>query len=471
MDVTAFTFVLVPLCLLWALRPERLLQMMILAQVFEAAAALIVGSLGVQPGLLPALTFMGFVLLQFLLGARYPGDRQAWRVVRPFVFVAGWALATSWLMPRLFEGQTYVWPQKEIPPFVIEPLHPTTSNINQDIYLALNCALIVLGACFFTRSRLRLLSFLRTYLLSGLVVAAIAVWQFASKLAGVPFPATLFYSNPGLAILTTQSFGAVPRINATFSEPAALAGYMAAIVCASGWIMLQGHRDTLVRLAFFAGLGTMALSTSTTGFVTLAIVAVGLPVVALLKGDMRLMGRVLRVGIPVVVLLGLAFFAGDTLVPRFDSSISEVLGATLDKQHSSSYNDRTDTDLDSLTAAVQTYGLGTGWGSNRSSSLIPGILANIGVPGLLGLLWFGAGIVRVVRRARRASASAEQMIVMDGCCGALFAFILTALISGPTINSVTFYFLLSLLIGCAVRVNLNATPARLRAASVVAVPA
>ncbi|WP_428374974.1 hypothetical protein [Lichenicoccus sp.] len=471
MGVTAFTFLLVPLCLLWAMRPDRLLKLMIIAQVFEAAAALTIGTLGVQPGLLPALTFMGFVLMQLLLGARFPGDRQTWRLVRPFVCVAVWALATSYLMPRLFEGQAYVWPQKEIPPFVTEPLRPTSSNINQDIYLALDCGLVVLGACFFTKSRLRLLPFLRIYFLSGLVVAAIAVWQFASKVAGVPYPNDLFYSNPGWAILTTQSFGSVPRINATFSEPAALAGYMASIVCASGWVMLQGHRDTLVRLAFIAGLGTIALSTSTTGFATLAIIAVGVPIYALLSGSARMVAMVLKVGVPVFVLLGLAFFAGDTLVPRFNSSVSQVVNASLDKQHSTSYNDRTDTDADSLTAAVETYGLGTGWGSNRSSSLVPGILASIGIPGLLGLLWFGAGVTRAVRRARRCSASSEQMIVLDGCCGGLFAFILTALISGPTISSVTFYFLLSLLIGCAVRTELDARPVLPDAVRRVAVPA
>nr|WP_321983145.1 hypothetical protein [uncultured Lichenicoccus sp.] len=444
--------------------------MMILAQVFEAAAALIIGNLGVQPGLLPAMTFMGFVLLQLLLGAQYPGARESWRLVRPLVAVTAWALVTSYVMPRLFEGQAYVWPQKELPPFVIEPLQPTSSNINQDVYLFLDCALVVLGSCFFTRSRLPLLPFLRTYFISGLVVAFIAVWQFASKIAGVPYPTSLFYSNPGWAILTGQSIGFVPRINATFSEPAALAGYMASIVCASGWVMLQGHRDLLVRLAFIAGLGTMALSTSTTGFATLAVVAVGVPIYAVLSGSARRVAMVLKVGVPVVLVLGLAFFAGETLVPRFDSNVDLVVSATMDKQQSTSYNDRTNADVDSLAAAIQTFGLGTGWGSNRSSSLLPGILASVGVPGLLGLIWFGAGITRVVRRVR-SSASPEQSMVIDGCCGGVFAFVLAALISGPTISSVTFYFLLSLLIGCAVRAELDSRQFAARASHRVEVPA
>ena len=455
MGVTAFTFILLPLCAIWALRPDRLLKLMLLAQVFEAAAALTIGSLGVQPGLIPGLAFLVFVMLQFLLGARYPGDQAAFRLMRPFLLVTIWAVVTSYVMPRLFHGQVYVWPQKEIPPFVIAPLEPSSSNINQDVYLVIDSLIAILGACFLTRSGLSLLPFLRTYLVSGYLAAGVAAWQFASRIAGIPFPSDLFYSNPGWAILTGQRIGALPRINGSFSEPAALASYMASIVCASGWIMLQGHRDPWARWAFVAALGTMMLSTSTTGFAVLAVVALGVPLYAVLSGSARILAMVLKVGIPVLALLGLAFFAGDTLVPHFDSSVQEVLNATLSKQQSSSYNDRTSADADSLQAMVQTYALGAGWGSNRSSSLIPGLLASVGVPGFLGLIWFGGSVTRHVRIARRRAPSRDMLIVIDGCCGALAGFILATAISGPTISSVTFYFLLALLVASVVRVGLD----------------
>ena len=455
MGLTEFSFIELPLCLLWALQPERLLKLMVLAQVFEAAAALTVGSFGVQPGLVAAMIFVLFVLLQLLLGARYPGDVAAWRLVRPFVLVTVWALASSYVMPRLFHGQVYVWPQKEIPPYVIAPLEPSSSNINQDVYLAISCLLVVLVSAFLTRTRSPLLPFLRTFLWSGILVAVVSVWQFANKIAHVPYPSDLFYSNPGWALNTGQQFGALPRINGPFSEPAALASYAASIVCASGWLMLQGHRDQLARWAFVAALGTMFISTSTTGFAALAVVAVGIPVYALLTGSSRIVAMVLKVGVPIVVLLGLAFFAGDTLVPRFDSSVETVIASTLDKQNSSSYDERTSGDADSLQATIQTYGLGTGWGSNRSSSLLPGLLSTIGLPGVLGLLWFGVSLARRVRRARRSAASVEKLMVIDGCCGGIFGFLLCTLISGPTISSVTFYFLVALLVASVVRVELE----------------
>jgi hypothetical protein len=47
-------------------------------------------------------------------------------------------------------------------------------------------------------------------------------------------------------------------------------------------------------------------------------------------------------------------------------------------------------------------------------------------------------------------------MVIDGCCGALVGYILSALISAPTISSATFYLLLALLIGCVARVQIDA---------------
>ncbi len=87
---------------------------------------------------------------------------------------------------------------------------------------------------FLTKSKISLKSLMHAYFLSGFAAAAVAVWQLGSRVAGFPYPESLFYSNAGWAILTEQQIGAVPRINGTFSEPAALGGYMAAAVCSTG---------------------------------------------------------------------------------------------------------------------------------------------------------------------------------------------------------------------------------------------
>ena len=462
MGLTAFSFVLLPLCVVWAMSPGRLLKVMIVASVFEAAAVFTFGSFGVQPGLVPALAFIAYMLLQLLLGASFSGIPAVWALTRPFVVMTAWAVFASVVMPRAFEGQVFVWPQRATLPYVIVPLEPSPTAINQSIYLVLNCLFVVLSATYLSRKHLSLGSFIRVYLLSGFVVAAVSAWQFISRFTGIPYPEDLFYSNPGWAILTEQTIGGMPRINGPFSEPSSLGGYMASIVCAAGWMLLQGRRDRMLPWLLAAGLLTIALSTSTTGFAVLAVVSVLVPLVALLRGSTRLLAQIMKIAMPVALCGTILFSTASLLLPSFEKTVSDVIDGTLNKKQSASYEDRTGTDLDSITAMVDTYGLGVGWGSNRSSSLLPGLLAQVGLPGVICLAWFGLGLTRQVAAAHRSGCTAEQSLVLDGCCGGLVGFLLGALISAPTINSITFFFLLALLIACSTRVQQDAQAVRHR---------
>ncbi len=459
MGVTLFSLILLPLCAVWCLKPMRLLQLLFIVAIFEAAAAVTVGSLGVQPGLVPALAFVLYVLLQMILGAAYPGRHAAWRIVSPLVLVGVWALASSFLMPRLFEGQVYVWPQKSLPPFVLTLLEPTSSNLNQDFYLALNLVVLVVTAFFLTKSDVRLRPLLDAYLISVGLAAFVGVWQFASKMAHVPYPDALFYSNPGWAILTGQTMGAIPRINGSFAEPSSFGSYMAASACCTGWLTIQGHRDRILRVIFVVSVGGVLLSTSTTGIVSLGLAGVLVIGMAILGGSTRIMGAILKYGIPLVVLGAFVGFVATVLAPSILTSLGDIFNATANKGNSSSYNDRTSTDIDSINAALGTYGLGVGWGSDRSSSLIPGLLAGVGFPGMAGILWFAFALGRRVRAARRSGCDADTLMVIDGCCGALVGYLLAAVLSAPTLSSVGFFVLLAMLIAAVARTEVY-VPAR-----------
>jgi hypothetical protein len=438
------------------MNPLRLLQVMIIASVLEAAAAITIGSVGVQPGLVPAALFLVYISLQLSLGVRYPGIAVTWPIARPFVFITVWAVISSIILPRLLEGQVYVWPQKSEPPFVLTPLAPSSGNINQDIYLIVNASLVVLGSLFVSSPTTHLRSLFNTYLFSGFIVFGISAWQCASKLAGVPFPDQLFYSNPGWAILTTQQIGSMPRVNGPFAEPSALATYMAAIVCSAGWLLLVGHKAPGLRLLLLLAIATIVLSTSATGFGVLALAGCGVTARSVLRGNRRLMAGIARLGIPLVVVVALAGLVVSVVKPAIWSNLADVIESTVNKQDSSSYQDRTSADIDSLTAFVDSFGLGTGWGSNRSSSLIPGLLASIGLPGMVGLLWFIISLTNEVRQVRPVAPS-QELFVIDGCCGALVGYLLAGILSAPTLSSVTFFFLIALLIGSIGRAKIAST--------------
>jgi hypothetical protein len=62
MQITQLGIVLIPLSLLWAYNPVRLLQLALLSAVFEAASALTFGSFGLQPAMVPGLLFITYII-------------------------------------------------------------------------------------------------------------------------------------------------------------------------------------------------------------------------------------------------------------------------------------------------------------------------------------------------------------------------------------------------------------------------
>ena len=463
--LTQFGVVLIPLCLLCAFNPQRLLQLVLIAGLFNAAAAVILGGLGIQPSLVPAALFIGFALLQLLLGVRYSGAPYVWRSAGWFVVLTLFALGTAALSPRLFAGTVQVWPEKVAASFTgTEALQPSFANVTQSIYLVISCFVLVTSALLTSRPGIRFEAFLNAYLLGGWIVVGLSVWQLASKLAGVPYPESFLYSNPGWTIWSGQEFGGVPRINGPFAEPASLASYLAGIIFSCTWLLLRGHRSASARALLPLALLTLALSTSTTGFVVLGVGLLMLLVYGVTAAPRPVVGRLVRFAVPAVVVLALLASSLAALAPGVVASATEVTDATMSKGDSSSYDERTKTDADSMDLLMQTNGLGVGWGSNRSSSLVPGLLSTIGIPGVILVLSFALALVRQVRRARRMSRNEAETMLLDGFLISVLGQVIAAVISASTIEAPEFFVQLGLLIGCSARVSCQAARQRRPAA-------
>ncbi len=459
--LTQFGLVLIPVCLLCVFNPQRLLQLVLIAGLFNAAAAVVIGGLGIQPSLVPTALFIGFALLQLLLGVRYSGAPYVWQSAGRFVLLTLFAVGSAALLPRLFAGAVQVWPEKVTASFTgTEALQPSFANVTQSLYLVISCLVLVTSALLTSRPGIRFEAFLNAYLLGGWIVVGVSVWQLASKLAGVPYPDGFFYSNPGWTIWSGQEFGGVPRINGPFAEPASLASYLAGVIFSCTWLLLRGHRSASARALLPFALLTMALSTSTTGFVVLGVGLVMLLVYAVTAAPRAVVARLVRFAVPAVMCLALVGSSMAALAPGVVASAGEVFDATLSKGDSSSYDERTKTDADSMDLLMQTNGIGVGWGSNRSSSLLPGLLSTIGIPGVLLVVSFAVALVRQVRRARRLSRDAAQMMLLDGFLISVLGQVVAAVISASTIETPEFFVQLGLLIGCSARVSCDAARQR-----------
>jgi hypothetical protein len=452
MSVTVLGLILLPLSLFWAGNPIRLLQLATIAAIFEAGAALVLGgSFGLQPAMVPGLLFVAYVVAQYALGMRYPGEGRVLWTLTPLFALLGYALLSIFVLPQAFQGRVMVWPQR---PDIINPVYVpltfTSGNVTQSLYLAMNVVVATCAALLVTRAAIPYRALLKAYLAGGYLAVGLAFWQFAYRVAGVWFPSEVIQSNPSWAIVK-QSIGPVPRIQGTFSEPAALAFYLSGLFFCCLWLNAQGHRIMRVKLLLGLAILAMLCSTSTTGLATLVA---GVPLVTLfaaLRGDTAAVGRLVKTMMVILVAGALVIGPLFVLKPSLLDSVQQVVVATMSKTQSQSYELRSGLDAAAVATVAQTDGLGVGWGSFRASSLIPGLLANAGVFGVAMVIWLVWRITMLVSRAGRRNRSHPGRIVVDGFIAALCGQLAAACLSAPTIGSLAFFLQLGCVTGVAAR--------------------
>jgi hypothetical protein len=460
MKLTVLGILVLPLSLIWALRPLRLVQIALVAAVFEAGAALVIGGgFGLPLAMVPGLLFIAYIIMQYALGMRYAAEGPVLRAVIPLLALLFYALLSVLLLPDAFAGTVMVWPQKADPiqPGLV-PLAFNSGNVTQTLYLAMNITITVATALFLTHSKVSYRGIICAYLLGGYVVVGLAFWQFASRIAGVPFPDDVLYSNPGWAIVE-QNLGGVPRIQASFSEPAGLAFYLSGLCFCCLWLIARRYRVMAPSLLLVLAVVAMLLSTSTTGIVTLLL---GLPLLTVLtglrsdaSGLAQLMKTVAVLALSGAIAIGPVF----VLKPSLLQSVDQVVTSTLSKGDSESYTERSGIDAAAVATVGASYGLGVGWGSFRASSLLPGLLANGGIFGVLMVLWLFARVARLVSKAAANAPEHSGRVLVDGFAAALCGQLCAALLSAPTIGSLAFFLQLGCVIGAAARMSVEPSSA------------
>ncbi len=458
MHVTLFGFILLPLCVLWFPRPERLLVLILVMGVFGAATPVVIGSLGLPPMAPPAVMFVLYVIFQAGFGVQFEGARTALRTLEPYLLAVGYGLLSAYVMPRVFAHAVQVWPQKESIFFGTVPLVPGLGNVTQSFYLVMDGSVLLAATLYLARREVDLMKLIQVYLWCGALAIVFAFWQLAHRVGGVWFPYAYISNNPGFALLNNESLGFVPRINGSFVEPSDLAHYLSGLVFASGWLVLRGFPSRLARFVLVGGAIAMVVSTSTTGIAMLVLGGAFSAMIPLLRQRTIVARRVLHAGVPLVLGLVVTAAVVIALKPSVGRSLSVVYTSTLAKQQSSSFVDRTTMDLDALATVFPTFGFGTGWGSFRSSSLLPGTLAGLGAWGTALVFWFVLRVVKLLRRARRvaesgaAAVNAREVWTIEAARAACAGTVLAALISAPEIIDLDFYVLLAVLIAACVRV-------------------
>jgi hypothetical protein len=409
-----------------------IINVFVCSTLLGAAAGLILDSLG-GASIAPAHLLLGFLAYR-LLGdpAIARGVAEAVRFGRPgfwLVLTVIFSLATAYLLPRLFAGETLVFPVRAQNRFT-EPLTPSTSNLTQSVYFVgdLICFLVISGFAA-TRSGSRIL-------LHAALAAAVLNLIFAALDLLTYFTGTAellsFIRNANYTIYADDQAAGFKRIIGSFTESSSFGSMTLGYFALSLRLWLLGLYPRFTLAVAVLSLLALLLATSTTAYVGLVIYS------ALLYCELlvRALGRpvtpqvgFLIVGGPLLLsIVVLAIALNDTSWAYFRDLLDTFV---LNKLNTASGEERSAWNRQAIQSFFDTFGFGVGNGSGRASSFPIAVLANLGV---LGAIPFATFMISLFFTGRSRAADPLGHSIQLGAKSACLGWLVTNSISNPQID-------------------------------------
>lgn len=380
----------------WLFKPRWLLPLAIIAAAFQAGSVLNIRDVGLPPyyfvSILMVLHLLWSWLFKGTLRIRIPSSSS----VYPLLLFWAWASASAVIMPFVFRGMLVLDPSADIEifgDFPVTSLHFSFGNVVQIVWLTVNLGAILFAARFGNWEEVR-----KALRLAVGIALTIILVQFVLSQFGYQFPEWLFHSNPGQH---QAMLGDYDRPNGSFSEPSIAGVLVTSVTLGALARFLNGGSIWL----FAATLICTLLVRSAGSLLALAVGCLILGVVYFPTRKFDLLSlsaaRKRYAILALFCLTGIAFvFAAP--------SINETLAAnTVNKIDTASFISRTTADLAGLTVFRDTYGLGVGIGSIRTSGFLATLLATTGLGALL-FVWFA------IRLAKRTENSVLRWMFLGG---------------------------------------------------------
>jgi hypothetical protein len=415
MVVTPFALIVLLAGLILLVRGSLLAMFsaFLVATMFNGSAAFILAAAG-GSSIPPAQFLLGFVVLRLVLpgpGQMQRFTRAVWESRYLIAFVA-YAVVSAVTLPIIFARKIEVTPLKPIPGadlFATVPLHMTAQNLTTAFYMVGTLFAGIAAAAAMERpdagQRLVRLG-------SAIAVTHAALGISSVLLAGTAWDRVLSLFRNGNYAQLNQSFDGVVRMSGVSPETSQYAAY-GAIWCI--FMLELWFRDIAPKRTGLAGLVlllALLASTSSTAYVSLAAYALFVSIRFVL-GPLVMPARK-QLTLLATALAGVAMLMGAfVLAPGLAGKAGHILQLmTTDKLESGSGIQRSFWAKQGLSAFVESYGLGIGAGSFRSSSVLTAILGSMGV---VGVVTFAAHLMKSVRPFGREflglrSASSDRAV-------------------------------------------------------------
>lgn len=418
----------------------------VLSTALGAAAAALIG----ENNLTPAHVFLGFLFLSVLfqrdailglIDAFRPPSAGFW-----LMCLVVYGLLGAFFFPRLFSGATYIIPLSGVGSYDIDPvvpLQPVSSNFTHSVYMIGN--LFCFGLAYAIARKPQGFETL-TRAVTALAIAnvAFALLDIATYATGT---ASLmdFMRNTDYHMHANEEVQGLKRIVGSYVETSVFARVSLGLFGFTATMWLCGRQPYLHGILSLALLALVALSTSSTG---LAGMPVMLAVLYFTAFQLSLFHQRPASSITVVFAPILAFVLlfAILLMPSVAGPIQGYIDdIVLNKLDSQSGVERSMWNAVAFENFKDTWGVGVGLGTTRSSSLLLAILSNTGVLGLIFYMMFCFKAFARSPLQSGGSAPAGHLAARNACLG----FLVGDLVSSSALDQGLLFYLLAALAAAA----------------------
>jgi hypothetical protein len=400
----------------------------VVAALLGSAAALLIGSANIQP----AHLLLGFVAASVLLRRREAAVMiSAVGLPKPgfwLMCLVLYGVLTGFLMPRLFAGSTPIIPlgvSGYADTGSTVPLGPVSGNFTQGVYLIadLICFTMTIAVASTQAGFIAVTTALVAYTAGNVLFALLDIGTYATGTQWM----LEFMRNAQYTLHNEDEVSGMKRIVGSFTEASSFARSTLGALSFTGTLWLCGRRPALTGTLALASLALVVLSTSSTGLAGAPPVLVILYATAVMRGGFhpsRAYGSAAVLGAPLL-------FAALVLVVLLDDRASETIRNYFDllifsKSESDSGIERSSWNSAGLQNFFDSYGVGVGLGTVRTSSFFVALLSNVGVLGTLFYLLFAVTVFGLQRGRPRTFPSDVRLAARNACLGLIIGDVFAA---------------------------------------------
>src|ERR1039458_6889853 len=277
-----------------------------------------------------------------------------------------YAALSAYFLPRLFAGQTYVFPVRFTADAHSTPLEPATSNITQSVYLIGDfiCFFVLYGLAATYSGRRTLRTAAIACVVLNLIFAALDLLTFATGTAEV----LAFIRNATYGILNDHEVAGFKRIIGSFNEASVFGFVTLGLFAYTTKLWLLGVRPRLMLSLSSLSLCSLVFSTSTTAYVGFAALFVYFYLETLLRALYRpLTSRVIffLIGLPILFSIAALILALNDDTSTYIKNLADTM--IFNKLSTASGMERSSWNTQALQVFFDTNGFGAGNGSGHAS--------------------------------------------------------------------------------------------------------